>query len=85
MLSQSPATTAWQHLANQKLSPVHTVTARRLCTGPRCRHGRGQLRSIRQFCNAKNEPVYRYCELCRGAMKAAKHKLTKPVSATKSI
>ncbi len=72
MLSQSRATTDWQHLTNQNLSPVHTITARRLCTGPRCRNGRGQLRSLRQFCNASNEPVHRYCELCRGVIRSAK-------------
>ena len=66
MLSQSPATTDWQHLDNRVISPTHTVTPRRLCKGPRCRHGRGQMRSIRQFCNAQNQPVYTYCKLCRG-------------------
>ncbi|MFZ6654052.1 hypothetical protein [Undibacterium sp. TJN19] len=65
MRYQSPATTDKQHIANQNLSPVNTITSRRLCTGPRCRHGRGQLRSIRQFCNANNEAVYQYCKLCR--------------------
>lgn len=62
----APARTEEKHRANQK--PLTCLPSKqRMCYGPRCRHGRGQLRSIQQFMNRAGKPVYGLCELCRGA------------------
>lgn len=58
------ARTTERHIANQK--PHIQTSEMRMCYGPRCRNGAGQLRSLRQFCNAKNVPIFKFCKLCRG-------------------
>lgn len=64
MTYQSPATTQYIHqVVNKNLSPVHTVSKRLRCVGPRCR---GKHRSIQQFRNKKGEAVFKFCRLCRG-------------------
>lgn len=58
------ARTEERHIANQK--PHIQPSAMRMCYGHKCRNGAGQYRSLRQFCNADLEPVYKFCRLCRG-------------------